>query len=170
MAIRDLDGARPFPAARHDHRRCLAAALAAAERLCRARGSRLTALRRRVLELVWRNHEPIGAYAILDNLRARGRVAAPTTVYRALDFLAAEGLVHRIESLNAFVGCIDPRTPHRGQFLICHGCGAAAELEDPRVEAAIEASAVDVGFQVASRTIEVMGLCPNCGGTVDGDY
>ena len=87
----------PFGRARHDHTDCLAQAMHAAERLCALRGARLTKLRRRVLELVWRSHDPVGAYAILDALREDGRAAAPPTVYRALDFLSEQGLVHRIE-------------------------------------------------------------------------
>ncbi len=108
-----------FTSADHDHGHCVATALDAAASLCQRRRARLTPLRRRVLELVWRSHEPQGAYDILDTLGERGRRAAPPTVYRALDFLLGQGLIHRIESLNAFVGCRDPDTPHAGQFLIC---------------------------------------------------
>ncbi len=153
-----------FAAEGHDHDRCVADALAAAESVCHARGARLTPLRRAVLEVVWESHEPIGAYDILRTLQARGRRAAPPTVYRALDFLGAHGLVHRIESLNAFVGCPAPDRPHAGQFLICRLCGAAAELADPSVRAAIDAGAARAGFAVEDRTVEVTGLCPACRG------
>lgn len=147
-----------FPAPHHDHHRCVAAALAAAEEECRRRGARLTEIRRRVLELVWTSHQPVGAYAILDALGA----AAPPTVYRALDFLLAHGLVHRIERLNAFVGCSHPGAPHAGQFLLCSGCGAAAELDDPAIDRAVAEGAARLGFSVARQTIEVEGLCPAC--------
>lgn len=83
---------------KHDHRACIARAVAKAEALCRDRGVRLTELRRRVLELVWRAHEPIGAYGVLELLRTENDSAAPPTVYRALDFLVEQGLVHRVES------------------------------------------------------------------------
>ena len=109
---------------RHDHRHCLKDALDRAAALCRDRGVRLTPIRRRVLELVWSGHRPLGAYDILDALQAERRGAAPPTVYRALDFLREQGLVHRIESRNSFVGCPDPDTPHGGQFLICRTCAA----------------------------------------------
>ncbi|MEE8533577.1 MAG: Fur family transcriptional regulator [Alphaproteobacteria bacterium] len=152
----------PFAGADHDHGRCIAAALDAAARLCGRRGARLTVLRRRVLELVWRSHAPTGAYAILETLHRDGRRAAPPTVYRALDFLLGQGLIHRIESLNAFVGCRDPDTPHAGQFLICNGCGTAAELDDRRIGAALSESASDAGFRLERQTVELRGLCPSC--------
>ena len=146
----------------HDHQRCFEAALAKAAAICERRGARLTVLRRRVLELVWQGHRPVGAYQILDALRDERLGAAPSTVYRALEFLLEHGLVHRIESLNAFVGCSDPGRSHGGQFLICGTCGTTAELNDPRIISAIEDSASDSGFHIEHRTIEVTGLCPGC--------
>ncbi len=151
-----------FAGADHDHRRCIAAALEAATELCVRRGARLTELRRRVLELVWRSHAPQGAYAILETLRRRGRRAAPPTVYRALEFLLAQGLIHRIESASAFVGCTAPGRPHAGHFLICNDCGAAAEVDDSRVGSALRDSAAEVGFRVERQTIELSGYCPDC--------
>ncbi len=155
-----------FPGGGHDHGKCLARALDHAEIICSRRGARLTDSRRRVLELIWRSHAPIGAYEVLDGLRRDKPNAQPPTVYRAIDFLAGQGLVHRIESRNAFVGCdlydVGRSHGHGGQFLICRACGAAAEMNDPRIEAAILSSARDAGFKVGRRTIEVEGLCPNC--------
>ena len=124
-------GSRPFHGDDHDHADCVEAALGDAERLCAHRGARLTMLRRRVLERVWRSHAPVGAYDILDTLRTGSRRAAPPTVYRALAFLIEHGLVHRLESRNAYVGCAMPAVPHSGQFLICHDCGSVGELADP---------------------------------------
>lgn len=146
----------------HDHRHCLKDALDRAAALCRDRGVRLTPIRRRVLELVWGGHRPLGAYDILDALQAERSGAAPPTVYRALDFLREQGLVHRIESRNSFVGCPDPDTPHGGQFLICCTCGQAAELNDSAIDDAIRLSAARAGFVVGRRTIEIEGECPNC--------
>ena len=151
-----------FPSADHDHGRCIATALDAAAGLCERRGARLTALRRQVLELVWRGHEPRGAYAILETLHQGGRRAAPPTVYRALEFLLGQGLIHRIESLNAFIGCVAPSEPHAGHFLICDACGGAAEVNDQRIGAALRESATEIGFKVERETIELRGLCPRC--------
>jgi Fur family zinc uptake transcriptional regulator len=137
--------------------------VAAAAELCKARGVRLTALRRRVLELVWRGHRPVGAYEILKRLGGEERAAAPPTVYRALDFLLGQGLVHRIESRNAFIGCADPGASHSGQFLICDRCGNTLELDDDDIAGSVRRSAEQLGFRVAGQLVEVQGLCPACG-------
>ncbi len=127
------------------------------------RGVRLTALRRRVLELVWQSHKPMGAYDILSVLSDQdGRKAAPPTVYRALDFLLENGLIHRIASLNAFMGCTHPGHPHQGQFLICQQCHMAIEMEDPQIREAIAQAAGVMGFRVAGETVEIRGLCKAC--------
>ena len=153
----------------HDHQHCVAAALDGAAVFCAERGARLTALRRRVLELIWSGHRPIGAYDVLGHLsRERGR-AAPPTVYRALDFLLEHGLIHRIESLNSFVGCAHPGVPHAGQFLICRGCGRAAEINEAGIDDAIALGARRAGFRVENRTIEVEGSCPQCLGGGEND-
>ena len=110
---------RKFPLGKHQHASCISDALRAAEKTCKERGLRLTPIRRRVLELVWASHEPVKAYDILDILRSERDSAAPPTVYRALEFLLGEGLVHKIESLNAYVGCGEPGHADAGQFLIC---------------------------------------------------
>ena len=119
----------------HDHDACVDDAMARAEAICGAQGARLTPMRRRVLELVWNGHRPRGAYDILEDLASDGKKPAPLTVYRALDFLVEQGLVHRLESLNAFVGCADsggqrdPRLPPK--HLISEPLYLAAH-EDPR--------------------------------------
>lgn len=130
--------------------------------MCRGRGLALTPLRRRVLELVWRSHEPVGAYQILRRLRRRGKTSAPPTVYRALEFLLENGLVHRIESRQAYVGCAEPGAGHSGQFLLCGRCGAAAEVADARIDRAVARGAAAVGFAVERQTVEILGLCPRC--------
>ncbi len=154
--------AAPFDGDVHDHQACMTRASERAALLCAQNGARLTDLRRRVLELIWASHMPVGAYDLLEQLsRDHGRTAPPT-VYRALDFLLAQGLIHRVESLNAFVGCADPGDEHAGHFLICTGCGNAAELHDARIDRAIAASTADLGFTVTRKTVEVLGLCATC--------
>jgi len=152
----------PFTGGDHDHRHCVVSALQAAAGLCEQQGLRLTALRRRVLELVWRGHQPRGAYDILEDLHSEGRRAAPPTVYRALEFLRLHGLIHRIESLNAFIGCVSPEVPHSGHFMICNRCGGAAEVNDQAIGDALRRSALNSGFVIEQQTIELRGVCPAC--------
>ena len=147
----------------HDHSHCVSHALEQAEQLCLQQGLRLTTLRKRVLELVWQSHRPLGAYDILGVLsEVDGRRAAPPTVYRALDFLLEHGRVHRIASLNAFVGCSHPGHVHQGQFLICRQCHAAIELQQSAISQAIVSSAAALGFAVEGQTVEVLGRCRAC--------
>ena len=152
----------PFHGHDHDHAGCVEAALGDAERLCARRGARLTKLRRRVLECVWRSHAPVGAYDILDALRAESRRAAPPTVYRALAFLMEQGLVHRLESRNAYIGCAMPAAPHSGQFLICGECGTVGEVADSAIAQAVARRTEELGFSLHRQTIELTGLCPQC--------
>jgi Fur family zinc uptake transcriptional regulator len=140
--------------------------LARAERCCTARKSRLTAQRRRVLEIVAGSHAALGAYEIQARMREGGRPPAPVSVYRALDFLISAGLVHRVESLNAYVACLRPTDReagvHRAQFLICQHCRRVTELHAPDIDAAIAAGAASIGFAVAVQVVEVSGSCPHC--------
>lgn len=154
-----------FPANEHDHDGCVEQALKNAEQVCRNRGLRFTAQRRRVLELVWSSHKPVGAYDILDSLNRDGKNAAPPTVYRALEFLIEADLVHRLDSLNAFVGCPDPSNPHTGQFLICRSCHSVAELGDLEISKLIESSAAVRGFTATHQTLEIQGVCQCCRAT-----
>jgi len=146
----------------HDHEHCVVEAIAAAVIICRERGLRFTEQRRRVLELVWSSHKPVGAYDILDSLNRGGRKVAPPTVYRALEFLIEADLVHRLDSLNAFVGCPDPSKPHTGQFLICRQCRSVAELDDADIDKLIRRRAANLGFKAIHQTLEIEGICRNC--------
>lgn len=154
----------PFERPGHDHDRCVNTALATARVLCTEQGLRLTPIRRRVLELIWGRHQPVKAYDILTQLQRKNPRTAPPTVYRALEFLLEAGLVHRVASFNAYVGCGDPGTPHVGQFLICRTCNVVAEINDPRVSEMLGQDARRLGFRSEHPTVEVTGLCRQCGG------
>ena len=144
-----------------------------AEALCQKRGVQLTPLRRDVLRLVLEAEAPIGAYALLDQLKASRAKAAPPTVYRALDFLLEQGLIHRLERLNAFMGCNEALEGHGAhhehahdhphQFLICRGCGMTREISDHGVAEAISAAAAKADFSAARATVEIEGFCGKCG-------
>ncbi len=149
------DGAHPGlkgPELRH--------ALGAAELHCAATQERLTAPRRRVLELLLESHAPQKAYDLIAAFGAQGAPAKPPTVYRALEFLERLGFAHRIESLNAYVPCRIHGNEHRAAFLICDCCGAAEEFE-PDFTAQL-ASAATAGYAVQSITLEARGRCPAC--------
>ncbi|OED41498.1 Fur family transcriptional regulator [Endozoicomonas sp. (ex Bugula neritina AB1)] len=147
----------------HDHKHCISDALNEAQSLCQSRGVRLTPIREKVLELVWQNHQPIGAYDILAIIaKKEDRPAQPPTVYRALDFLQEQGLVHRIASINAFIGCPHPGEHHKGCFLICENCRTTVEIDQPEINQAIQACADSHQFSIKESAIELTGLCPNC--------
>jgi len=151
-----------FPAPDHDHGRCASAAIAHAERLCAARAQRLTPMRRHVLEALLASHRPLGAYEIIERLAANGR-PAPITVYRALDFLRENGLVHRIESRNSFVACVHNHADNDPiVFLICERCGAVGEAPGGGVTEALKASSRAAGFAPKSQVIEIAGVCSHC--------
>lgn len=151
-----------FPSPDHDHLACIEDAVQEAETLCTERGARLTPLRRRVLEIIWESHAPLGAYDVLERMNAGGGRNAPPTVYRALDFLLKHGLIHRIESQKAFVGCASPGNAHKAQFFICRDCGTVAETHSEEIGEAIEASATRAGFLVETPVMEINGRCQEC--------
>ncbi len=141
---------------RHDHAACRREALAAAEAACGARGERLTPVRRRTLEILLETHAALGAYEVLERLRAEGFGAQPPVAYRALRFLVDHGLAHRVEGLQAFVACARPGGPHDPAFLVCRRCRRVAEEPLP------EAPPPSGGFAVERRVVEAQGLCPDC--------
>ena len=139
--------------------------VSAVERACSERGLRLTEIRARVLGLVADAGKPIKAYDLLDKVREGegAGAAAPPTVYRALDFLLANGFIHKLESVNAFVACHHPNAAqHSAPFLICDSCHKAVELEDEHVVESLDAQARALGFSPQTQTLEVHGLCAAC--------
>ncbi|MGV6806516.1 MAG: Fur family transcriptional regulator [bacterium] len=147
----------------HDHSRCIEAALHRATLLCEARKAKLTPIRESVLRLIWQSHKPLGAYEIVEKLpRNNGKRILAPTVYRSIEFLSELGLIHRIASLNAFIGCPFPESVHSDLFMICSECGTAAECSTDSVNAAIEAAVSKTGFAMDAQRVEVTGLCPQC--------
>ncbi|MWJ28189.1 transcriptional repressor [Halomonas sediminis] len=133
-----------------------------AEHQCQERGVRFTPMRRRVLELIAENGGGLKAYDLLDQLTTEHAAARPPTVYRALEFLIGQGLVHRIESQNAYVACACPEHAHGFQFLICRFCGHVEELHLDDVTRKLSKHATSQGFRVERQTIELLGLCEAC--------
>ncbi len=137
-----------------------ALALEAAEALCRLRGERMTGPRRRALELVLKAGGPVKAYELIDIFND-GSAAKPPTVYRALAFLEQLGLVHRIESLNAYIACQLGEQAHGAAFLVCDCCGTTREIE-PNAAGMLAEAAASEGFTVHRITLEVRGRCRHC--------
>ncbi len=152
----------PVALFRHDHSICVSDTLAAAEKWCRNKKLRLTPVRRKVLEVLLREHRALGAYAILDHLRDAGFGSQPIVAYRALEFLTAQGFAHKIERLSAFVACTHPGKSHAPAFMICRVCNVVAETKAGSTNSAIETAAQMAGFQIERTVVEAVGICSSC--------
>jgi len=133
-----------------------------AEQLCEQRQQRFTALRKRVLTLVCQAKQPPGAYQLLDLLQDDGRSAAPPTIYRALDFLMAQGLIHRLASNNTYLACAHPQQDHEAVFLVCKHCGNTQEIHTSGITQSIQEKSDTYKFKVLHTSVEVSGLCQKC--------
>jgi len=139
------------------------ARLDAAAEVCAGNGAQLTELRRSVLDLILQADGALTAYRLLDRLQETRKGAVPPTIYRALDFLLKQGLIHRVERLNAFVPCSDAgQHRHVAQFLICSACGTVAEIEDHAVAQALARAAARAGFHPGNAVVEIDGTCAAC--------
>ncbi len=133
--------------------------LSRVEKSLKAKGERFTKPRRDVLAVLIEGKPPLKAYDIVKAMRG----AKPMTIYRALEFLAAEGLVHRIESLNAYLPCVERHCDHTdSQYLICGSCGDVEELHNHAIDDFIRKKVAAEGFQVARKTMELHGTCGDC--------
>lgn len=154
---------KTIPYHKHDHGQCIKTALKQAQAICQEQGARLTPLRQQVLEQVWESHTSLGAYDLLDRLTAvTGKRIAPPTVYRALDFLLELGLIHKINALNTYIGCINPNQLHQAYLMICKHCHIVLEINSPKLQKELERSVADSDFLLESSTVELVGSCPNC--------
>ena len=152
-----------FPEHDHDHDRCAADALHHAEKVCARRGERLTPIRRQVLEALLTSHQPLGAYELIESLGVEGKRPAPITIYRALDFLREQGLVHRIESRNAFIACLSEHAADATiAFFLCEQCGLVGEPALPGVAQSLARAAKSAGFSPKMSVVEMSGLCAHC--------
>jgi Fur family zinc uptake transcriptional regulator len=137
-------------------------ALTAANARCAADGLRFTPVRRKVLEILLQDHRALGAYTILDRLREDGFGSQPPIAYRALDFLVANGLAHKIERLNAFIACVHTNHSHTPAFMICRLCDAVAEAQSYPGRGALGDAARATGFRIERTVVEAVGVCPAC--------
>lgn len=140
----------------------IGARLDRAAQICAANGGQLTELRRCVLGLILEAPAPLTAYQLLERLRQVRKSAVPPTVYRSLDFLLGQGLIHKVERLSAFVPCIEVGHDHHAQFLICSRCGTVTEIDDHTAASALEDAAEREGFHPRHTVIEIEGTCGAC--------
>ncbi|GAB2942970.1 transcriptional repressor [Aquaspirillum soli] len=133
---------------------------------CTAQGSRLTPLRRKILQLALAQSGLIKAYQLLHCLQAeRGLdngVVAPPTIYRALDFLVAHGFLHRVDALNAYVVCPHFACEHDGIMLVCDHCGQVQEVDAAQSLSSLWQHCQQHGFQPHQRDLVLTGTCQQC--------
>ena len=147
----------------HDHRPCLDDAIVRAEQAFDSRSLKFTPLRRQVFEEIAASHDAVGAYDVLDRLvRKTGERMAPVSVYRAIDALLQAGVVHRLESRNAFFACHTPHAGRRHIALVCETCRTVSEVDGTTVFGAIDTEMTRASFTVRSVVVEVAGVCAAC--------
>jgi len=149
---------------RHDHDACVTTLLGRARQSFVDKGLKLTALRLRVLEEIAASHDAMGAYDVIERLACKsGARLAPISVYRAIDALQSAGLVHRLESRNAFFACHLPHTGAQDHIaLVCEGCSSVVEVPAGRVYGLIETAAASSGFKLRAMVAEGVGMCRKC--------
>lgn len=132
--------------------------------LCKEKNLRMTQLRRRILHLIIQSAKPASAYALLSLYKTSeaGTGITATTVYRTLDFLEENGLVHRLATRNAYISCLTPGHSLHGQFWICKRCDSVREMHGEAVTKAIEACADSQQFLAQGQVVEVIGICQSC--------
>lgn len=146
----------------HNHSDCIQTALSTAAQLCTQRGVQLTDIRKQVLELIWADHHAVKAYDLLERIKPLQTAAKPATIYRALDFLMEQGFIHRVESLNAFIGCCNLKNVHKQLLLICKQCQNVEERAADAVMDTLKRELKQAGFIAHHQAIEIQGICADC--------
>lgn len=160
----------PFPSPEHDHDGCLDDTLARAQAAFERKGLRFTELRERVLREIAASHHASSAYDVLERLANRGERLAPISVYRAIEALVQAGVVHRLESKNAFFACHarhrEPAGLHSAPLvLVCDRCGSVAEVVATSIGASLDTAIAASNFTARSFVLEVIGTCDRCAAT-----
>jgi Fur family zinc uptake transcriptional regulator len=157
-----------MPTAASDVDARVKASLDRASAIFEEKNMRFTDLRRKVFEEIASTTASVGAYEILDRLARKGTRLAPISIYRALDALLEAGVVHRLESKNAYFASRtlnEPRTGRRPMFLACEQCGQVVETDGEDIFAAIDQAAHGIGFEPRVKFVEVSGTCQQCAKT-----
>ncbi len=145
-----------------NHKISIDEALKKAEIICNKKGVKLTKLRQKVLTLILKNHGYVKAYDLLNDLKKNDASAKPPTVYRSLDFLMEHGFIHKIQSLNAFVGCSHPDEHEDCYFLICKECKNIEECCSNSVKKVLTSTSGKNNFSPNQVTLEITGICQDC--------
>lgn len=164
----------------HDHAKCVDSILKHAQDICSKRGVRLTEQRLKVLAVLADSHVPASAYDILDKINRQGNKLAPVAIYRALDFLTQQELIHRIESRNGYVACSHHHGEGSGKgeecchgdvtvFLLCDSCGRAGEFHSDALSGLVETIASTEKFRANAPVLEISGICEMCQQSGDED-
>ena len=133
------------------------------EQICKSNKLGLTQIRRQVFEIIIKNNKPIKAYEILDKIsNLNNKLSHPPTVYRAIDFLIENGFVHKLNSINSYVGCFHPKAHKECYFLICKKCNIYQECCDDSLKDRISKTAVHNNFVISNTSLEIEGHCLDC--------
>ncbi|HKZ96490.1 MAG TPA: Fur family transcriptional regulator [Hyphomicrobiaceae bacterium] len=154
----------PFPAPEKSDSRRFAKLVDRANQALVDKNLRFTKLRQMVFEEIAATHASIGAYDVLARLAEKGTRVAPISIYRAIDALLQAGVIHRLESKNAFFACrrADHAKGRRPLFLSCETCGAVGEIDGQHIFDLIGEAARGAKFTPRVKFVEVSGICPRC--------
>lgn len=150
-----------------NHENCISTTINQVEKICAENGLRFTKIRKAVLEIIWESHRPIKAYDILTKISNINYSEKPPTVYRALDFLMENGFVHKINSLNSYVGCSHPNEHSDCYFIICSICNEVQECCDSTITKTIKKILNKNTFKHDYIALEVNGQCNYCSDVSD---
>lgn len=141
----------------------LKASIHKVKEICKSNKLGFTEIRKQVFEIIVKNNKPIKAYEILDKIsNINNKHSHPPTVYRAIDFLIENGFVHKLNSINSFVGCFHPKAHKECYFLICKKCNIYQECCDDSLKDRISKTAIYNNFVICNTTLEIEGHCIDC--------
>ncbi len=146
----------------HNHNNCISFALEEAQRICDTRGEKFTELRKEVLKIIWKSHRAVKAYAILSQLDPRIASVEPVNVYRALDFLCEQQLIHKIHMVKSYIGCSHPAEHNNCILFYCNSCHEVQELCQQNVRTALQNVCDKYDLNVVEQLCEIVGICRNC--------